>query len=139
VAVELDVFVDGYSPPVDGSTPTVDGALVRVGLSPHQCFVSVVLQNTEVLLGTHCVYTDDASDWYHYVRILTSTLPTSKWWHIALDVDYANALATASIDGKAVTTLGLNPAAKPGGVPFVEIGEAGGAKVGVDNVLATAQ
>jgi hypothetical protein len=99
----------------------------------------VVLQNTQVLLGTHCVYTADASDWYDYKPILTSTLATSRWWHIALDVDYANALATASIDGKAVTTLGLNALAQPGGVPYVEVGDTSGAKVGVDNVVATAR
>ena len=132
VRVEFDVFVDPYG-------PAIDGALVRVGISPAQCYVDVRLQATRLLLQTHCVYTDDASDYYAFKDILTNGFVTSQWVHFVLEVDYANSKATASLDGKVKPSLDLNPSAKPGGVPFVNLGiNLDKVRVGFDNVLAIA-
>lgn len=133
VHVELDVFVE------DWGSATVDGALVRVGVQPNQCYVDVRLQSTKLILQTHCVYTDDAADFYASTEVLPNPIVTSKWVHLALDVDYLTATATLSLDGKVKPSLGLNPSAAPGGKPFVDVGEGlDKAVVGFDNVLAFA-
>lgn len=132
VRVELDVFVEPYG-------PAIDGALVRFGVSPDQCYVDVRLQATRLILQTHCGYADEAGDFYATTDILPNPIVTSQWVHLALDVDYANGKATASLDGKVKPALGLNPSAKPGGKPYVDVGiNLDKVRVGFDNILAIA-
>ena len=133
VRVELDVFVEPFFP------ATIEGALVRVGVSPDQCYVEVRLQSTRLILQTHCGYRDEAGDYYSATDILPNPILTSQWVHVALDVDYANSKATVSLDGKVKPTLALNPSAKPGGMPYVNVGiSLDQVRVGFDNVLAIA-
>jgi hypothetical protein len=131
VRVDLDVNVDEYV----GND--ADGALVEVGIAPHQCFVGLVINANRIVLQTHCVYTDDATDWYGDKQLLDSQLASKRWWHLTLDVDYAQATAVATLDGKRTVTLGLNPSATPGGTPYVKVGGIVGARIGFDNALAT--
>jgi hypothetical protein len=135
VHVELDVNVAKYA------ATNVDGALVRVGVDPSQCYVDVVIQSDGLLFQTHCTYTDDAGDgggFYDWTPFLQAQLAEDKWWHLDLDVDYAKAQAFVTLDGSLKAQLGLNASAKPGGKPFVRVGGISGARVGFDNVLATA-
>ena len=133
VRVMLDVFVDPSSP------APIDGALVRVGVSPDQCYAEVRLQATRLILQTHCGYGGEGGDYYDATDILPNPIVVSQWVHLALDVDYANVKATVSLDGKVKPTLALNPSAKPGGMPYVNVGVSlDKVRVGFDNVLATA-
>ena len=85
------------------------------------------------------VQPDEAGDYYAFKDILTNPIVASQWVHFALDVDYANSKATASLDGKVKPSLDLNPSAKPGGVPYVDVGiNLDKVRVGFDNVLAIA-
>ena len=132
VTVDLDVNVDEYS-----SDRPADGAALRVGVEPNQCYVDLVIKSDRVLLATHCVYTDDAADWYGFIELLNVQLTPKRWWHLSLDVDYARAQAVATLDhGVRRMTLDLNPSAKLGGTPFVRIGGIVGARIGFDNVVA---
>lgn len=133
VRVALDVFVDPYA------MEKVDGALVRVGISPDQCYVEVRLLPGSLLLQTHCVYTDEAGDYYRFQEILPNPIVSSQWVRVELDVDYATVRATASLDGNVRPTLALNPSAKPGGKPYVDVGTGlAKVRVGFDNILAIA-
>ncbi len=132
VHVGLDVFVEPYG------NEKVDGAFVRVGIQPSQCYVDVRVLPGNVILQTHCVYTDDAADYYRSQEILPNPIVTGQWVHLDLVVDYVAATATASLDGKAKPSLGLNPSAKLGGKPYVDVGIGlDKVRVGFDNVLAT--
>jgi hypothetical protein len=134
VRVALDVFVEP-----DGAGSPMDGALLRVGIAPDQCYVEVRILSGSVLLQTQCLYTDDASDFYRSTEILANPIRSASWVRVELDVDYAAATATATIDGSVRPPLGLNPHAKPGGKPFVDVGiNLDKVRVGFDNVLAIA-
>jgi hypothetical protein len=131
---ELWVYIDAYA-----DSGTIDGQLIRVGIAPHQCYVDLRLQSDTVILQTHCVYTDDASDWYASKKITQGPLVTGQWLQLALDVDYAKAIAIGAIDGVAGPTLSLNPHAAPGGTPFTQIGSITGASVGFDDVFVAVE
>jgi hypothetical protein len=134
VRADVDVFVD------DSDASVVDGLLVNVGLKPNPCSVAVRVTSMALFLITHCVYTDDAADYYRETPVLTNRIGSSKWTHITLDVDYAASQATVAIDGDPKgAPLSLNPSAKPGGMPFVEVGNGlKGLRVGFDDILAVA-
>jgi hypothetical protein len=130
VHVVLDFNIEAYGAGVSG------GALVRVGVSPNTCYVDVALEATGLIVQTHCVYTDDANDWYAFKPIVGLPAP-GGWKHLVLDVDYGGSQATVTLDG-VETQLGLNPSAKPGGIPKVDIGESlAGVSVGFDDIVAT--
>jgi hypothetical protein len=130
VHVELDFNVDG------DDAGGIGGALVRVGLSPNQCYVDVVASSTGLILQTHCGY--GGADVYAYKLMPVGLLAPKMWFHLVLDVDYGGSTATTTINGGNDTTISLNPAAKPGGTPYVHIGQdLAGLSIGFDDILAT--
>ncbi len=113
------------------------GSFARLSITP-QCTLNLKQEKGPDRIGidTHCGYgAPDGGDYYDHADVLKALPLPDVWYEAELTADYANATAIGGF-GSSTVTMGLSPAAKPGGVPTASFGPDFAAnRIGIDNII----
>lgn len=113
------------------------GSFAQLSVGPKQCYLNLKQERAPDRIGidTHCDYGGDAGSFYDHQDLLQPLPAPGVWFPVELTLDLANATSYGRIGGTTVS-MGLNPTARPGGVPTVEFGPDFVAnRVGIDNIV----